>query len=385
MRRAVWRWRSSMQLRVVTSTLVVGIVALAALGAYLSDSVRDGLFERRVAEIDLESAQSTERARQTLDASPATTVSEIQSLLYDLHGMLLSSGSASRDVFLWRPEDQPFIGLLDVSSNNQLEQLVSPELREATVEAEGKQVLQPVAVPTAPSDPDSPVVPGVVVGTTVEVPVAGTYELYYLYDLESDQETLTFLQSVLLVGAVVLLALLAAITTLVTRQAVLPVRQAASVAERLADGRLDERLPVKGHDEMASLARTLNEMAQSLQEQIGRMEELSMLQRRFVSDVSHELRTPLTTIRMRPRCCTPRARTSTPCRDAPPSCSRPSSTGSRTCSPTCWRSAASTPARRCSTRSAATCATSSWRPSSTPRPSPSARACGCPCTSGTSR
>lgn len=297
-RRAVWRWRSSMQLRVVTSTLVVGIVALAALGAYLSDSMRDGLFERRLAEVDQESAQSTERARQTLDASPATTVSEIQALLYDLHAMLLTSGPGSRDVFLWRAEGEPFVGLLDVSSNNQLEQVVSPEMREATVEAEGEQVLQSVAVPLTPSDPESPVVPGVVVGATVEVPVAGTYELYYLYDLETDQETLTFLQSVLLIGAVVLLALLGAMTTLVTRQAVLPVRQAASVAERLADGRLDERLPVKGHDEMASLARTLNEMAQSLQEQIGRMEELSMLQRRFVSDVSHELRTPLTTIRM---------------------------------------------------------------------------------------
>jgi two-component system sensor histidine kinase MtrB len=39
-------------------------------------------------------------------------------------------------------------------------------------------------------------------------------------------------------------------------------------------------------------------MAASLQDQIGRMEQMSHLQRRFVSDVSHELRTPLTTIRM---------------------------------------------------------------------------------------
>jgi two-component system sensor histidine kinase MtrB len=39
-------------------------------------------------------------------------------------------------------------------------------------------------------------------------------------------------------------------------------------------------------------------MAESLQDQIRRMEELSAMQRRFVSDVSHELRTPLTTIRM---------------------------------------------------------------------------------------
>ena len=39
-------------------------------------------------------------------------------------------------------------------------------------------------------------------------------------------------------------------------------------------------------------------MATSLQKQIRQLEELSRVQRRFVSDVSHELRTPLTTVRM---------------------------------------------------------------------------------------
>ncbi|MCR6491697.1 MtrAB system histidine kinase MtrB [Cellulomonas sp. P24] len=87
-------------------------------------------------------------------------------------------------------------------------------------------------------------------------------------------------------------------TFLVTRQAVRPVRIAARVAERLADGHLTERMKVRGQDEMATLARSFNEMAGSLQIQIAQLEELSTLQRRFVSDVSHELRTPLTTIRM---------------------------------------------------------------------------------------
>ena len=85
---------------------------------------------------------------------------------------------------------------------------------------------------------------------------------------------------------------------MVTRQVVAPVRQAASTAEELASGRLDRRMKVRGEDDLARLGRAFNEMAESLERQIHQLEELSRVQRRFVSDVSHELRTPLTTIRM---------------------------------------------------------------------------------------
>jgi two-component system sensor histidine kinase MtrB len=57
-------------------------------------------------------------------------------------------------------------------------------------------------------------------------------------------------------------------------------------------------MPVRGEDDLARLGRAFNEMAASLERQIHQLEELSRVQRRFVSDVSHELRTPLTTIRM---------------------------------------------------------------------------------------
>ena len=55
---------------------------------------------------------------------------------------------------------------------------------------------------------------------------------------------------------------------------------------------------VRGEDEIARLALTFNTMAAALQTQIRQLEDLSRVQRRFVSDVTHELRTPLTTVRM---------------------------------------------------------------------------------------
>jgi two-component system sensor histidine kinase MtrB len=57
-------------------------------------------------------------------------------------------------------------------------------------------------------------------------------------------------------------------------------------------------MKVESQDEMATLAHSYNEMAQSIEQQISRLENLSRVQQRFVSDVSHELRTPLTTLRM---------------------------------------------------------------------------------------
>jgi two-component system sensor histidine kinase MtrB len=70
------------------------------------------------------------------------------------------------------------------------------------------------------------------------------------------------------------------------------------VSEKLAAGQLQERMVVRGEDEVARLGASFNHMAASLQEQITQLATLSQMQQRFVSDVSHELRTPLTTVRM---------------------------------------------------------------------------------------
>jgi signal transduction histidine kinase/CheY-like chemotaxis protein len=76
------------------------------------------------------------------------------------------------------------------------------------------------------------------------------------------------------------------------------VRYAAAIAEEFSAGHLSERMKVRGEDDLARLARSFNDMAESLQLKISQLEDLSRVQRRFVSDVSHELRTPLTTVRM---------------------------------------------------------------------------------------
>ena len=99
--------------------------------------------------------------------------------------------------------------------------------------------------------------------------------------------------------ACLLLVLVAGLTWLVTRQVVTPVRLARRVAERLAAGQLAGAAARAAARTTSPAWRTsFNQMATNLQRQIRQLEELSRVQRRFVSDVSHELRTPLTTVRM---------------------------------------------------------------------------------------
>jgi two-component system sensor histidine kinase MtrB len=139
--------------------------------------------------------------------------------------------------------------------------------------------------------------PALLIGTPVPSRVPNL-ELYLIFPLNSEESTITLVRGTMATGGLVLLVLLAGIALLVSRQVVLPVRSASRIAERFAEGHLSERMPVRGEDDMARLAVSFNDMAESLQRQITQLEEFGNLQRRFTSDVSHELRTPLTTVRM---------------------------------------------------------------------------------------
>ena len=139
--------------------------------------------------------------------------------------------------------------------------------------------------------------PALIIGTPTSSPVTNL-ELYLVFPLNNEESTITLVRGTMVTGGVVLLLMLAAIALIVARQIVLPVRSASRIAERFAEGHLTERMPVRGEDDMARLAVSFNDMAESLSRQITQLEEFGNLQRRFTSDVSHELRTPLTTVRM---------------------------------------------------------------------------------------
>lgn len=120
--------------------------------------------------------------------------------------------------------------------------------------------------------------PALIIGSPTNASVPGL-ELYLVFPLTTENSTVDLVRGTLLTGGVVLLGLLAAIAWLVSRQVVIPVRSASRIAVRFADGRLKERMPVRGEDDMARLAMSFNDMAESLSKQITHLEEFGGLQR----------------------------------------------------------------------------------------------------------
>lgn len=292
-------WRRSLQLRIVTVSVVLSFVALAAVGGYMSVSIGTNLFEQRRDEAVLEAVRATAAAQSVFgEAATSSTAGELAQLqvrALDAVASFVSSPSGTAYAML-RSEGQPdaSLQLNDTQVTGFDRSLLTDELRHAVADGGGAPFYQSVRLTPSAGGTE----PGIVVGTIVDIPGAGQYELYIVSSLADAQSTLDSTQQTMLLGGLALLALIAVVTWVVVRMVVGPVQVAAATSTKLAAGQLGERIPVEGEDVLATLGRSFNDMADSMSEQITRLAQLSEVQQRFVSDVSHELRTPLTTIKL---------------------------------------------------------------------------------------
>ncbi|MGE5763630.1 MAG: MtrAB system histidine kinase MtrB, partial [Mycobacterium leprae] len=294
-RRLVAVWRASLQLRVVTLTLLASAGVVAVLGVVLVGQVRDGLLAAKTRAALAEASAGLLSARTQLAAADRTDPRALGPLLDRLTRTLANRGGEAGlyEVVLLPGRDTTDVaGGSGRASNDILPASVPPRLRRAVVEGR-RQAHTYTRLWYA----DGRGEPGLVVGAPLTV-AGGDYQLYQLFPLRQEAQTLSLVQRTAAFAGAGLVLLLAAVAWIVTRLVVIPVRLAARTAERLAAGGLDQRMLVRGEDDLARLASSFNRMAENLQRQIRQLEELSRVQRRFVSDVSHELRTPLATVRM---------------------------------------------------------------------------------------
>ncbi|MCW2777033.1 MAG: two-component sensor histidine kinase [Frankiales bacterium] len=281
------RWRRSLQARVVATTLVVSGVVVLLLATLLLDQVGRGLVEAKQRSALSEARGGALQAQVVLDAATSQDKLVVEALLAQLTETLGERG-ATGDLYDVVVVGPPGSNLYRYGARGPGDVPAALTARLATASP---------AYAYAETDGDHGPEQTLVVGTVLSTPL-GPHRLLQFFPLADELQTYALVRRTAAAAGLLLVVLLALIALLVTRQVVSPVRLAARTAERLAAGRLEERMEARGEDELAVLAHSFNTMAASLQEQIGRLEQLSLLQRRFVSDVSHELRTPLTTVRM---------------------------------------------------------------------------------------
>jgi signal transduction histidine kinase len=128
--------------------------------------------------------------------------------------------------------------------------------------------------------------------------IAGNVVVQYARRLSDVEETAARVRVFLSLGVLggALLALLAGLAT--ARRAMSPISELTDTARtigRTRDPNLHMPLP-EADDEVAELARTLDDMLQSLAGARTETEATLSRQREFVADASHELRTPLTSV-----------------------------------------------------------------------------------------
>jgi two-component system, OmpR family, sensor histidine kinase MtrB len=303
------RWHRSLQLRVVSTTLVLSALVIAVLGFFLVQSIAAGL---------LTSAETAARAQADAGRTAALGQTSVDVLEQPLNQFVAEDNA---ELIARTLQEQAsgntgsylvFVQLTDIPGGSAVQWVgqrnvdvtatIPPDLirqvgsEQRQVRYDNDQYAPPLAQPTTLSYASGPGTPGPALA--VGVPLGTYYQLYYVFPFTQQQSFLVLVQRILVAVGLALVVLLAAIASLVTRWVVLPVRHAAQAARKISAGHLEERMRVLGVDDLAALATSFNEMAASLQGKLRELEELSLVQRQFVSDVSHELRTPLSTIKM---------------------------------------------------------------------------------------
>lgn len=290
------RLRTSLALRVLLSTIILSSAVI-----WLSGSILDSRVSAGVKQVNLDSAINEARstivgARYRLILAKSGSAKEIDTLINEIVSSATTVGAraSGRELALLRGplanrNEKDF-----TTTSNLVDPASLPKNFREKVRRTSELSWTYITIKYA----GTLQVPAIAVGDMVSIPRSGRYEMYLLFPLTNQNKTLNLISRSIILVDIALVLLIGLITWLVARQVVRPVREAARIAEQFTSGDLNQRMQVTRKDEIATLSNSFNEMAASMQQQIMRLENLSRVQQRFVSDVSHELRTPLTTLRM---------------------------------------------------------------------------------------
>jgi HAMP domain-containing protein len=271
-RRSIRRGLASVRVRIVVGYVVLLAGALA-VAVVITRQVQLGRAHR---EIEVEMAQEVEELRRLAVGNDPETGEPF-------------AGEARRifDTFLSRnvpADDEAFYTLVD--GERYKYSLGGPELfRDPALMAAWSSVDRPTTTSLRTEIEGVGDVRSLAVPLVTDDGVAGVFVVASFPD--DDEREVDQVVWVITVAGLAVLAVTSALAWSLAGRVLSPARELTRTARRITESDLSARIPVEGHDELAELGRTFNEM-------VERLEAGFRAQRRFLDDVAHELRTPIT-------------------------------------------------------------------------------------------
>ena len=176
-------WRASLQFRVVTSTMLLGLAVVLLLGSYLFSAISDGLEQDRTESAKVEAARLTSEVQGSFDNSDRTSSEGDLNLLarQAVQSAASPGGDNERYLVLTRSLDNTSNTVVQTTSSGDVGLPVVPVALRQAVRADPRRQQVTLIAIVDPQSGDR--VPAVIVGSQVEPPLAGNYDLYAVFPM----------------------------------------------------------------------------------------------------------------------------------------------------------------------------------------------------------
>jgi len=120
--------------------------------------------------------------------------------------------------------------------------------------------------------------------------------LDYYFDITDTIAGMRRVQNILLMICVVFAVLTAFMLYFILARIFMPLRFVSQASRNIATGNYNERIAVRGNNELATMTEDFNSMADEIERQMQILKDEADGKQQFVDNFAHEMRTPLTSI-----------------------------------------------------------------------------------------
>ena len=227
MNRILWKIRNSLAFKVIVFTATISLVVIWITGSALNSRLADGIRQVKLNSSLVEARSTIFTAEYRLLFAENESDRQIQEIIDNVVSSatsFTSNENAREVIFLSSPGNTSNINY-ETASNSLLPSTIPQSLR-----IQVQDSLVPVSEYTQMQYAEVQNIPGLAVGQKITIPNAGVYEMYLVFSLANEKDTLDLISRSLLLAGILLLFLNTLITWLVVRQVLKPVRDAAQIA-----------------------------------------------------------------------------------------------------------------------------------------------------------